>query len=68
MENQNLPAWKKALTESYPKFQALNPDRAKAELGFAMSLFQSNEQLQKCNPQSILNLYLLQGQVLRLIL
>ena len=24
------PAWKKALTESYPKFQALNPDRAKA--------------------------------------
>ena len=55
MENQNLPAWKKALTESYPKFQALNPDRAKAELGFAMSLFQSNDQLQKCTPQSILN-------------
>ena len=53
MENQNLPAWKKALTESYPKFQALNPDRAKAELGFAMSLFQSNDQLQKCTPQSI---------------
>tara|TARA_R110000822_G_scaffold47109_3_gene125121 strand:+ start:2179 stop:3141 length:963 start_codon:yes stop_codon:yes gene_type:complete len=55
MENQNLPAWKKALTDSYPKFQALNPERAKAELGFAMSLFQSNVNLQKCDPNSILN-------------
>jgi recombination protein RecT len=55
MENQNLPAWKKALTESYPKFQAINPDKAQAELGFALSLFQSNPQLQKCDPTSILN-------------
>ena len=35
METNNSPAWKKALTDSYPKFQALNPERAKAELGFA---------------------------------
>ena len=55
MENSNLPAWKKALTESYPKFQAINPDKAKGELGFALSLFQSNPQLQKCDPTSILN-------------
>jgi phage RecT family recombinase len=54
-ENSNLPAWKKALTDSYPKFQALNPERAKAELGFAMSIFQSNPSLQKCDPTSILN-------------
>ena len=50
MENSNLPAWKKALTESYPKFQAISPDKAKAELGFALSLFQSSQQLQKCDP------------------
>ena len=55
MENTNLPAWKKALTESYPKFQAINPDKAKAELGFALALFQSNPQLQKCDPNTILN-------------
>ena len=55
MENQNLPSWKKALSESYPKFQAINQDKAKAELGFAMALFQSNPQLQKCDPTSILN-------------
>ena len=55
MENTNTPAWKKALTDSYPKFQALNPERAKAELGFAMSIFQSNRQLQQCDPTSILN-------------
>ena len=55
MENTNTPAWKKALTDSYPKFQALNPERAKAELGFAMSIFQSNPSLQRCEPTSILN-------------
>ena len=55
METNNSPAWKKALTDSYPKFQALNPERAKAELGFAMSIFQSNRQLQQCDPTSILN-------------
>jgi phage RecT family recombinase len=55
MSDQNVPQWKQALTNSYPKFKALNPERAKAELGFAMSLFQSNQQLQKCDPTSILN-------------
>ena len=55
MENQNVEAWRKALIEAHSKFNIIKPDRAMAELGFAMALFQSSDQLQKCSPQSILN-------------
>jgi len=44
-----------SLTNAYPKFEAINPEKAKSELGFAMQLFQNNAELQKCDPQSILN-------------
>ena len=44
-----------SLTNAYPKFEAINPEKAKSELGFAMQLFQNNSELQKCDPQSILN-------------
>ena len=47
--------WMQSLTNAYPKFEAINPDKAKSELGFAMQLFQNSEALQKCDPQSILN-------------
>ena len=47
--------WRKSLTEAYPKFQSINPEKAKSELGFAMQIFQQNPYLQKCEPQSILN-------------
>jgi recombination protein RecT len=44
-----------SLTSAYPKFEAINPEKAKSELGFAMQLFQNSSELQKCDPQSILN-------------
>jgi len=44
-----------SLTNAYPKFEAINPEKAKSELGFAMQIFQNNPSLQKCEPQSILN-------------
>jgi len=47
--------WKQSLTDAYPKFQSINPEKAKSELGFAMQIFQQNTYLQKCDPQSILN-------------
>jgi phage RecT family recombinase len=43
------------LSDAYTKFEAINPDKAKAELGFARQLFQNNVELQKCEPQSILD-------------
>ena len=49
------PTWKQSLTEAYPKFQTINPEKAKSELGFAMQIFQQSPYLQKCDPQSILN-------------
>jgi recombination protein RecT len=51
----NMSIWMQSLTNAYPKFEAINPEKAKSELGFAMQLFQNNAELQKCDPQSILN-------------
>jgi len=50
-----MSIWMQSLTNAYPKFEAINPEKAKSELGFAMQLFQNNAELQKCDPQSILN-------------
>tara|TARA_R110000851_G_scaffold82260_1_gene180405 strand:+ start:133 stop:1041 length:909 start_codon:yes stop_codon:yes gene_type:complete len=55
MENTNLPSWKQALGKSLPKFEAINPERARTELGFALQLFEASPTLQKCDPTSILN-------------
>lgn len=51
----NMNVWMQSLTNAYPKFEAINPEKAKSELGFAMQIFQNNPSLQKCEPQSILN-------------
>lgn len=53
--NNNMSIWMQSLTSAYPKFEAINPEKAKSELGFAMQLFQNSSELQKCDPQSILN-------------
>jgi len=50
-----MPMWKQSLTDAYPKFQSINPEKAQSELGFAMQIFQQSPYLQKCDPQSILN-------------
>jgi len=50
-----MNVWMQSLTNAYPKFEAINPEKAKSELGFAMQIFQNNPSLQKCEPQSILN-------------
>jgi len=55
MEQTNLPSWKQALSKSLPKFEAINPERARTELGFALQIFENNPTLQKCDPTSILN-------------
>lgn len=55
MEKTNLPSWKQALGKSLPKFEAINPERARTELGFALQLFEASPTLQKCDPTSILN-------------
>ena len=56
MTNQNNQSvWMQTLTNAYPKFKNINPERATTELGFAMQIFQGNNELQKCEPQSILN-------------
>jgi recombination protein RecT len=44
-----------SLTSAYPKFELINPEKAKSELGFAMQIFQQSEYLQRCDPTSILN-------------
>ena len=54
-KNNNLSIWAKSLTDAYTKFEAINPEKAKAELGFARQFFQNNPELQKCEPQSILD-------------
>jgi len=54
-QNNQSGGWMQILTTAYPKFQSINPDKAKTELGFAMQIFQNNAYLQKCEPQSILN-------------
>jgi recombination protein RecT len=54
MSNQS-PLWMQSLTSAYPKFELINPEKAKSELGFAMQIFQQSEYLQRCDPQSILN-------------
>lgn len=56
MEQKNkLSVWVKSLTDAYTKFEAINPEKAKAELGFAKQFFQNNSDLQKCDSQSILD-------------
>jgi len=47
--------WKSTLKEAYTKFVAINPEKAQTELGFAMQIFQNSADLQRCDPQSILN-------------
>lgn len=54
MTNQN-EGWLQTLKNAHQKFEVINPEKAKVELGFAMQLFQSNASLQRCEPQSILN-------------
>jgi recombination protein RecT len=53
--NENKSEWMQTLTTAYPKFEQINPNKAKSELGFAMQIFQNNPSLQRCDPQSILN-------------
>jgi recombination protein RecT len=53
--NENKSEWVQILTTAYPKFEQINPNKAKSELGFAMQIFQNNPTLQRCDPQSILN-------------
>jgi len=55
MTNTNLPQWRNQINKAYKKFETLNPERAKTELGFAQQIFESNTYLQKCDPQSIFN-------------
>jgi recombination protein RecT len=55
MSENHKSSWMQSLTTAYPKFQSINPEKAKSELGFAMQIFQNNPTLQKCDPQSILN-------------
>lgn len=50
-----LTEWQNAIKLSYPKFQAINPEKAKTELGFALQIFQNNAMLQKCEPTTIIN-------------
>jgi len=52
---KELTKWELAIRKSYKKFEVINPEKARTELGFALQLFQNNEQLQKCDPQSIIN-------------
>lgn len=47
--------WKSTLKEAHTKFVAINPEKAQSELGFAMQIFQNSVDLQRCDPQSILN-------------
>lgn len=54
MTNQNT-GWLESLKSAHQKFEVINPEKAKVELGFAMQLFQQSAYLQKCDPQSILN-------------
>jgi phage RecT family recombinase len=54
MTNQN-ENWVETLKTAHFKFEVINPEKAKIELGFAWQLFQNNPHLQKCDPQSIIN-------------
>ena len=51
----NSTNWKSSLKEAHTKFNAINPEKATSELGFAMQIFQNSDVLQRCEPQSILN-------------
>ena len=53
--SNNLTSWKSTLKEAHTKFVAINPEKAQSELGFAMQIFQNSFDLQRCDPQSILN-------------
>jgi recombination protein RecT len=54
-QKQPQSIWMQELNNAFPKFQQINPEKAKVELGFAMQIFQGNAYLQKCEPQSIFN-------------
>jgi recombination protein RecT len=54
MTNQN-GGWVQTLKTAHQKFEGINPEKAKVELGFAWQLFQNSASLQKCDSQSILN-------------
>jgi len=51
----NQTSWKSSLKEAHTKFIAINPEKASLELGFAMQIIQNNDDLQRCDPKSILN-------------
>ncbi len=51
----NSTSWKSSLKEAHTKFIAINPEKASLELGFAMQIIQNNDDLQRCDPKSILN-------------
>lgn len=53
--SNNITSWKSSLKEAHTKFMAINPEKAQSELGFAMQIFQNSFDLQRCDPQSILN-------------
>lgn len=55
MTNTNLPQWRNQINKAYKKFETLNPEKAKTELGFAQQIFETNTYLQQCDPQSIFN-------------
>ena len=52
---QKLKVWEQTLRTAHGKFIAINKAKATTELGFALQIFQGNDYLQKCDPQSILN-------------
>lgn len=54
-QKQPQSIWMQELHNAFPKFQQINPEKARVELGFAMQIFQGNAYLQKCEPQSIFN-------------
>lgn len=54
-QKQPQSMWMQELHNAFPKFQQINPEKARVELGFAMQIFQGNAYLQKCEPQSIFN-------------
>ena len=55
MSNQLKPQWEQSLGKAFQKFQTINPDKAMIELSFAKQIFESNNYLQRCEPQSVMN-------------
>jgi len=53
--NSAQSIWLNSLNHAYAKFNTINPEKAKVELGFAQQIFQNNPSLQKCEPTTIFN-------------